>query len=161
MKNSETDKQMLLIGIGNIGRGDDGLGWEFVERVTNLGYHFMDYEFRYQLQVEDCELISKYDIVVFVDASHEPLDGGFELSRCTPGSHPYFATHAQTPEAILHLANSLYNKFPRTYTLAISGREWGFQNPLSLEAKNHLQSAFEFFVEEFLPTVEPVIAYGH
>jgi hydrogenase maturation protease len=152
---------MLLIGIGNSGRGDDGLGWEFIERVSGLGYDFLDYEFRYQLQVEDAELIANYDIIVFVDASHDQLDGGFEMRRCISASHSYFTTHAQAPEAILHLANNLYNRFPKSYTLAISGEKWEMENSLSLDAKNNLQAAFEFFVEIFLPTVEPVIAYSY
>ena len=91
--------KMLLIGIGNTGRGDDGLGWEFVERINDLGYDFLDYEYRYQLQVEDAELIARYDIVVFADASHQELDGGFELRRCISASHSYFTTHAQSPAA--------------------------------------------------------------
>jgi hydrogenase maturation protease len=166
MKNLKTDpiaigSSMLLIGIGNSGRGDDGLGWEFVERVNGLGYDFLDYEFRYQLQVEDAELIAKYDVVVFVDASRDELDGGFEMRRCISASHSFYTTHSQSPEAILHLASNLYNKFPKAYTLAISGKEWHLQTLLSFEAKNNLQSAFTFFVEDFLPTVQPVIAFNY
>jgi hydrogenase maturation protease len=161
MKNLETELSMLLIGIGNSGRGDDGLGWEFVERVNSMGYDFLDYEFRYQLQVEDAELIANYDVVIFVDASRDKLSGGFQVSRCISASHSFFSTHSQAPGAILHLANNLYNKFPKAYTLAISGKEWDLQTSLSFEAKNNLQAALSFFAEVFLPTVQPAIASSY
>ena len=74
MKNLKTDStRILLIGIGNSGRGDDGLGWKFTELVERSGYNFFDCEYRYQLQIEDTVLISKYDTVLFVDASQAAL----------------------------------------------------------------------------------------
>lgn len=161
MKKLKTDPGILLVGIGNSGRGDDGLGWDFVERINGLGYDFLDYEFRYQLQVEDAALISEYDIVIFVDASHEKLSGGFQMSRCISASHSFFSTHAQAPGAILHLANSLYTKFPKAYTLAISGKEWELQTSLSREAQRNLDSAVSFFIEQFLPTVQPKMVFSY
>jgi hydrogenase maturation protease len=161
MRNLKTEQSILLIGIGNNGRGDDGLGWQFVERISGLGLDFLDYEFRYQLQVEDAALISKYDVVIFADASHEKLSVGFQLSRCFPANHSFFSTHAQTPGAILYLANNLYAKYPKAYTLAISGKDWNLQTWLSREAQNNLEAAMSFFMELFLPTVQPRMAYSY
>lgn len=166
MKNLKTDptaigSNMLLIGIGNSGRGDDGLGWEFVERISAQGLDFLDYEFKYQLQVEDAALISKYDFVVFVDASREKLSGGFQLSRCISAEHSFFSTHSQAPGAILHLANNLYTKFPKAYTLAISGKEWDLQTSLSKEARKNLEAAVSFFLEQFLPTIQPKMVFSY
>ena len=160
MKNLKTDpiaigSCMLLVGIGNSGRGDDGLGWEFVERINALGFDSLDCEFRYQLQVEDAALISKYDVVVFVDATHDKLRSGFQMSRCISAPHSFFTSHAEAPGAILYLANELYTRFPKTYTLAISGTEWELQTSLSQEARRNLDTAVNFFIEQFLPTVQP------
>jgi hydrogenase maturation protease len=155
MKNSKTDPRILLIGIGNDGRGDDGLGWRFVEMIDSLGYDFLDYEFRYQLQVEDAATIADYDIVVFVDSSHARLSGGFEMRSCIAANHAFFSTHEQAPSAIVYLANTLYSKFPRAYTLAITGKNWELQTSLSREAETNLQSALSFFLEQFLPTAQP------
>ncbi len=160
MKNSKTDpvaigsNKILLIGIGNSGRGDDGLGWKFVEMIDGHGYDFLEHEFRYQLQVEDAALISDYDVVFFVDASHDKLNNGFQISRCISADQSFFSTHAQAPGAILYLANNLYSKFPKTYILAISGKEWGLNTSISKEAENNLQSALSFFIEEFLPGIQ-------
>src|SRR5215471_14416713 len=141
MKNLKTDPAILLVGIGNSGRGDDGLGWDFVERITAMGIDFLDYEFRYQLQVEDALLISEYDVVIFVDASNEKLNGGFQMSHCNPAIHSFFSTHEEAPGAILYLTNMLYSKFPKTYILAISGKEWELQTSLSKEAHRNLDAA--------------------
>jgi Ni,Fe-hydrogenase maturation factor len=58
----------LLIGIGNSGRADDGLGWAFLDEVEKTLPKNYDLEYRYQLQVEDAELISHYNTVFFIDA---------------------------------------------------------------------------------------------
>ena len=157
MKNLKTEPTTLLVGIGNNGRGDDGLGWEFVERITALGLNWLDYEFRYQLQVEDAALISDYDIVIFVDSSEEKLSGGFKMSRCVSAIHSFFSTHEEAPGAIVYLANTLYTKFPKAYTLAICAKEWGVETALSVEARKNLESALSFFIEQFLPSIQPKI----
>ena len=161
MKNLKTEPRILLIGIGNSARGDDGLGWEFVEKISSLGYDFLDYEFRYQLQVEDAAFIGRYDVVIFVDASHEKLSLGFQLNRCISAGHSFFSTHAQAPGAIVYLANHLYDKFPKAYTLAISGKDWELQTALSREATNNLDAAISFFIEQFLPTALPRFVFSY
>jgi len=157
MKELKNEPRTLLVGIGNSGRSDDGLGWKFIEEIGNLGYDFLNCEFRYQLQVEDALLVSEYDVVVFVDASQEKLTHGFEMMSCIASDCYFFTTHAQMPGAILFLTNRLYNKFPKAYTLAISGNEWELDTSLSTEAKHNLQAAVNFFVEEFLPTIQPAL----
>ena len=160
MKDLKTDpiaigSSLLLIGIGNSGRADDGLGWEFVERISILGFDSIDCEFRYQLQVEDAAMISNYDVVVFVDATHDKLRSGFQISRCISAPHAFFTTHAEAPGAILYLANGLYGRFPKAYVLVISGADWELGTSLSTEGRRNLDTAVNFFIEQFLPTVQP------
>ncbi|VGO14536.1 hypothetical protein PDESU_03099 [Pontiella desulfatans] len=59
----------LVIGYGNPGRLDDGLGPAFAERIQGLGLSGVTVESNYQLNIEDAELVSRYDTVVFADAS--------------------------------------------------------------------------------------------
>jgi hydrogenase maturation protease len=154
MKNSKTElPRILLIGIGNSGRGDDGLGWKFASLVSNAGYKFIDVEYRYQLQVEDSALVSEYECVIFVDASHTLLEGGFEIRSCKSAGHYYYSSHMQNPETILYLANDLYNKYPKAYTVVISGYSWDLGTTLSENAGKNLRSAFTFFVTDFLPAL--------
>lgn len=157
MKNLKTDSnRILLVGIGNSGRGDDGLGWKFADyfkEKTNSCFNPFDIEYRYQLQIEDTVLICKYDIVLFADASHLVLTNGFEIKPCTAASHYFYSSHMQSPETILYLANELYNKFPETYTIALTGYNWGLKTSLSKEAEKNLASAITFFSKDFLPEI--------
>ena len=65
MKKSD---KTIVIGIGNNGRQDDGLGWMFLDFLDEQNAN-IDLEYRYQLQIEDADLISNYDTVIFVDAT--------------------------------------------------------------------------------------------
>ena len=146
--------KVLFIGIGNCGRGDDGLGWEFTDRLKRYDCHFLDYEYRYQLQIEDTVLIARYDTVIFADASRAELEHGFEIEKCSAANHYFFSSHIQSPETILYLANDLYNKQPEAYTVAIAGNYWELETSLSKIAEENLQSAFTFFTKDFLPTIQ-------
>lgn len=154
----KTDQKILLIGIGNNYRGDDGLGWKFIELVESMGLNFMDCEYRYQLQVEDGALISEYDVVYFIDATYEKLNEGFELRPCVACDEEGISTHAQSPGAIVKLANDLYKKFPEAWVLAIAGASWELQTSLSEVAERNLVDAVSFFTELFFETdiTEPV-----
>jgi hydrogenase maturation protease len=155
MKNIKTDPaKILLISIGNCGRGDDGLGWQFAEWVQQAGNDQFDFEYRYQLQIEDSIIISEYEMVIFVDASHEILEKGFEIKPCVAAGHYFYSSHMQSPETILYLAGDLYNKYPEAYTIAIAGHYWELKTSLSKEAKRNLRSAFTFFENDFLPHIQ-------
>jgi len=150
----KTDQKILLIGIGNNCRGDDGLGWKFVELVEAMGFDFIHCEARYQLQVEDAALVSEYDIIYFVDASYEKLMDGFTIRPCIALAKEHFSSHSQTPEAILELTNSLYQKSPEAYILAIAGESWELETSLSEAANRNLIEAVSFFAELFFEVEE-------
>ena len=150
MKNIKIKKgKLLLIGIGNSGRKDDGLGWKFADYVNSLNLQDVDCEFRYQLQVEDALLVSHYDKVIFVDASHAKLSNGFQWRSCKPVSHYYFSSHIQKPETVLYLAKELYRSIPEAYILGIAGNDWGLGPGLSQKAEANLKRAMSFFDHKF------------
>jgi len=142
--------KMLLIGIGNCGRGDDGLGWSFADYIKEYFSDLFDVEYRYQLQVEDAELISRYRTVIFADASHEKLKEGFELKPCEAAAHYYFSSHMQSPETILFLSGKLFAGIPEAFSMAISGFEWELKTSLHDEAEKNLASAIDYFENNFL-----------
>ena len=71
---------ILIIGIGNNTRQDDGLGWCFLDSLLKEGYNEENLLYKYQLMVEDSELIADYDTVFFVDACISELKNGVELA---------------------------------------------------------------------------------
>jgi len=158
MNDSKTEKSgILIIGIGNNGRNDDGLGWKFVDIASQTMRGYFDVEYRYQLQIEDAELVSKYNKVIFADASQEAIQNGFEITMCKKAGHYFFSSHLQSPEAILYLAEMLYNKRPETFTLAIEGKNWGLGKSISKEAEKNLEKALAYFKKTFLPSIRPFI----
>jgi hydrogenase maturation protease len=162
MKNIKTDRsKILLVGIGNCGRGDDGLGWKFAELVKSTDHESIDIEYRYQLQIEDADLISQYDFVIFVDASQALLPDGFEVKPCTPAGHYFYSSHMQSPETILYLANLLYNKYPETYIIGITGYYWELKTSLSKESEKNLESAYNYFVNYFSKVFEHQLRRMH
>ena len=137
----------LILGIGNYGRQDDGLGWEFLDGLNEKKFKNVSMEYRYQLQIEDAELIGKFDTVVFVDASRNELENGYSWETCE-GSNTYsFSTHALMPETILYLSEHLYQHMPRAFVLEIQGHKWELKSGLTKKAKENLKKANTYFTE--------------
>lgn len=143
MNASNPESGIILIGIGNDGRRDDGLGWRFAEALA--GNPGLDIEFRYQLQVEDAERIARYPLAVFVDAARDPLPGGFSLDPCIPAPDAGFSTHRLDPEAVAWLAQTVFGARTECYILAISGYRWELRGGLTSRAQANLQRALEAF----------------
>lgn len=145
----ETKKTCLILGIGNYSRQDDGLGWEFLDllkKTPNTKFNF-NLEYRYQLQIEDAELLCQYDSVFFVDASKRILEDGFSLKKGIPINQYGFTSHSLSPETILFLSNQLYNHQPNAYIIEIEGFKWNLMNGLSINAKINLNNAFQYFLK--------------
>jgi hydrogenase maturation protease len=140
----------LLFGIGNSGRQDDGLGWAFLDRVERE----MDFpgrlEYRYQLQVEDAELVSRMEHVIFVDSYAGTLSEGFQFAPCNAEAGFEFTSHELSPGAVLFLCSSLYGHSPRADLLTIQGSCWGLRIGLSAVAMCNLDSAIHFFKQPLL-----------
>ena len=138
----------LLIGIGNSGRQDDGLGWAFLDALKETGQFPGQINYCYQLQVEDADLISQASQVIFIDAFKGKLKNGFQWHVCRASGDFAFTTHALSPEAILFLCQDLYQKDPPTYVLQIEGENWELKTGLTPKARENLKVALNFFVEQ-------------
>ncbi|MCB0580995.1 MAG: hydrogenase maturation protease [Phaeodactylibacter sp.] len=138
----------LLLGIGNSARRDDGLGWAFLDVIREQGQFAGEITYRYQLQVEDADVIRAYQTVIFVDALHQPLEAGFYWKPCLPVATFGFSTHALNPESVVALCQELYGEAPEAYTLGISGYDWELAEGLSRAAIINLRAALLFFEEK-------------
>jgi len=145
--------KILIFGIGNCGRADDGLGWAFIDKIKEYLPKNFDFEYKYQLQIEDAELISHYNEVYFVDAHKEQFEKGFIWGECHPKATHSFSTHELDPETVLYLAKSIYNKLPKSYILGISGLSFQLKIGLSDKAEINLSNALDFFNEKTLNLV--------
>ena len=144
--------KILIYGYGNSGRQDDGLGIEFIKClekwVRSVGLTDIELASDFQLKMEDAYAISDKDVVVFVDASDEPIES-FSLTRVEPsGLKTAFTTHAASASFILSLCNKLYKTNPITYLLHIKGYEWDFKEELTEDARLNLEKALTFIQEK-------------
>lgn len=146
----EYDNRILIIGIGNCGRADDGLGWAFLDYIIERFPEKFDCEYRYQLQVEDAELISHYPVVFFVDAHLNQYENGFSVADCQPYAAYGISSHELDPETVLHLSKNIYGKLPRAYIIGISGVDFQLQLGISDDGKQNLSHALDFFDEKIL-----------
>lgn len=143
------DHKTILIGIGNDGRADDALGWLFADQFADNSA--LEVTYRYQLQIEDAELISQYDCVVFVDASLQEMETGFNVQKCRPVAAVHFSTHQIDPGTILWLAREIYQAATVGYVLAIQGYEWELHQGLSTAAAQNFEKAIAHFRQVLLP----------
>lgn len=132
----------LIIGIGNNTRQDDGLGWCFLDALISAGFNEENLLYKYQLMVEDAELISEFETIVFVDACRTYLSKGFSIEELYPAENVSFSTHAVPPNQILNLCKTIYQKNPKAYVVKIQGYEWDYKIELSKKATINLKNAF-------------------
>ena len=137
--------KVLLIGFGNPGRLDDGLGPRLAEMLEPLNLPNLTVDSDYQLIVEDAAEVAKYDAVIFTDASTNGAEP-FWIKRIYPeATHLSFSSHSVSPQGIVSLAKELFNAEPEAYILGIRGYDFNeFAEKLSPKARENLQAAFEY-----------------
>jgi len=141
---SSLEKKILVIGYGNPGRLDDGLGPAFADAIESKNISGVTVDSDYQLTVEDSSSVSIHDIVIFADASVNGKEPFF-LKKITPKKDISFTTHSIDPESVLGLAYDLFNAKTIGYVLGIRGYDFNeFGMVLSKKAKNNLAKAVEY-----------------
>ena len=138
--------KILIYAFGNPGRMDDGLGNEFVNQIEywakQQGLHYIDFDSNYQLNIEDAETVTHYDIVLFVDASTEEIEN-FCFTEVDGKKDVAFTSHAASPGFIVNLCHTVFKKYPQVFLLHIKGYEWEFREGLTSRAKKNLSDAVE------------------
>jgi hydrogenase maturation protease len=138
------DGAVLVLGYGNTGRRDDGLGPQFAGTIEDMHLEGVSAEMKNQLSVEDASLVALHDAVLFVDAT---VDGPepFLFERIQPDFTLGFRTHHIEPAAVLALASGLFGAKTEGYVLGIRGYEFErFEEGLSQKAQKNLEAALEF-----------------
>ena len=147
--------KLLIFGIGNPGRQDDGLGPEFVERLKqNLNTSDtiqIDFDSNYQLNIEDAETITNYDQVLFADASVESFDS-YKLEKVLPSDAKVeFTMHAVSPSFIVDLSRKMFGKLPEVFVLHIKGYEWELGGKMTERAKFNLEQSI-IYIKRIIET---------
>jgi len=138
---------VLVIGYGNPGRLDDGLGPAFIAALEQANLPGVAVSTDYQLNVEDAADLVGIDVVLFADADcagPEP----FSVQPVVPATETLsFSTHSVSPEAVLAMARDIFNAEPDAFILGIRGYEFNeFGERLSDPAAANLAAAVQYVI---------------
>ncbi|CAK8715477.1 Hydrogenase maturation protease [Candidatus Electrothrix laxa] len=134
---------VLVYGFGNPGREDDGAGVALAEKIRAAALPGVTTDSNYQLNAEDALLLTEHDIIIFADATRNPVDG-FRFSRLEPDPSVSFTTHAMSPGSVLALCSQLYGKTPPVYMLEIAGTSFELCEGMTAEAAENTVAATRF-----------------
>lgn len=138
-----------MIGYGNPGRRDDGLGPALAAAMEAQGSPGLDVESDYQLTVEDSHAVAEHDLVIFADAALEGREPFYFrlLEPRLDGPAGGVSSHGVEAEEVLALAGQLFDARPEAYVLGIRGYEFNrFEEGLSERGQANLEAAKDFLI---------------
>ena len=141
--------RILVIGYGNPGRRDDGLGPAFAARLETLRLPGVTVEVDYQLAIEHAHLVAQHDVVVFADAAADIGDQSpFYLRSLAPAANADYSSHSVSPHAVLHLAAQCFGAHAGGWLLGIRPIDLeSFAEGLTPGAEANLSAALTAFCE--------------
>ncbi len=129
--------RVVVIGIGNPLRGDDGIGWHAAQRLEALAFppESVRVVTTHQLLPELAELLSRADLALFIDATVDGAASEIRIRDVPPQPGQTAFSHAFTPEALLHAARDWYGHAPRGLLFTIGGEDFGHTDALSEQVR--------------------------
>jgi hydrogenase maturation protease len=154
-------KRTLLIGYGNPDREDDGVAWHILRALSvKLGLPApdsyeddftqtaqMDFAFYLQLTPEIAEEIAAYEYVCFVDAHTGSIPEPVRLIGVDADFQRSPFTHHLTPQSLISICETIYNKKPDAALLSVRGYRFLFTRQLSQETAELVPQAVELIWE--------------
>ena len=148
--------RVLLLGFGNPGRQDDGLGPALAAAIEALRIPGVTVDADYQLMVDDAARFVDADLVILVDAAMEG-PGPYFVERVTPRSGSSFSSHGVEPPELVALARDLFQATPPVYLVGIRGYLFeSFEERLSPSAVGNLDAAVRFLAGSL--AADPAVA---
>lgn len=133
-------RRVLVLGYGNPGRQDDGLGPAAAAAIEKLNWPGVTTCDNYQLVIEDALEIADHDIVWFVDAARDGAEP-FDVRPLSAAPGITFTSHLVQPEALLAIADQCLGQLPEAYLVGIRGYEFEFLEGLTDRAEDNLARA--------------------
>ena len=125
--------RVLVIGIGNPLRSDDGLGWAVAEQLSARTDENLRVLKVHQLTPELAEAISEVDLAIFVDAGAHGTPGALTCDPVSVSEADLRFSHDVTPATLIQLARTLYGKAPLAYLVCVAGKTFEHGEALSPE----------------------------
>jgi len=146
---------VLVIGVGNPLRGDDGLGWHVIRGLrAALPAGGTELIACYQLTPELAEPVARARRVIFVDAADGEEPGAINVQPVDPGSStPAAFSHQLDPPALMHYAKQLYGSQPEAWTVSVNGKAYGYSETLSDVVRSSWGTVLNLIRDLTLPEV--------
>ncbi len=135
--------RILILGYGNPGRSDDGLGPLLAETVAGWGIDGVDAAWDYQLNIEHAAELARTDLALFADAALEAPEP-FGLTKLAPSNATHFSTHSMPPAAVLETCRTAWGRTPPSFVMALRGESFEMGEGLSDKAASRLEQALLF-----------------
>lgn len=131
---------ILIIGFGNVLRGDDAVGFHAARELEQLFRDDPDVEViaTQQLTPDLADDISRSSFVVFIDASYNEEPGTIHRMPVAPEPGPGGFTHHLNPTSLLQAAEQLYGDVPDAASVTLTGWSFDLSNKLSRGAQLRL-----------------------
>jgi hydrogenase maturation protease len=132
-----------VLGYGNPGRQDDGLGPAIVEELERMSLPATVLEADYQLTIEDAAELAEARWAIFVDAASQGPEP-FRARRLEPALTIQFSSHALSPESVLAICEDAYERRPEAVLVAVRGYGFELAEGLSARARENKRRALEY-----------------
>lgn len=161
---AEDAPRTLILGYGNVDRGDDGLGYYVVSELARCvdGIEVEPYDdiptglteqvdllFVRQLTPELAETLAEYDRVFFVDAHTGAYAEDLRMVEVESRYLPSALTHHMTAETLLDLTEVMFGRKVKGYLYSARGYDFDFTPHLS----ERTRAAAEQIIAELLRQV--------
>lgn len=129
--------RVLVIGIGNSLRGDDGVGWRLAAELAK-GAHV---RCLHQLTPELASDLAEVERALFIDAWLAPAGAAPSLQPVTPGGSEASESHRLEPAQLLSMAQVLYGAAPQASQLLVPAFAFPHGDALSPDLQRSLPAA--------------------
>jgi len=136
----------LVIGYGNLLRGDDGIGQTVATQVEEWEWKNVRSRPVHQLMPELAQELSEVNLAIFVDAA---LSGDkVTLSPLEPAPEQGLPWgHSLSPPRLLALCQWLYATAPQAWMISVPGVDFSDSDRLSPLAKERVKIALNYITE--------------
>lgn len=151
----------LIFGYGNLDRQDDGVAWHILSMLKHAlalpDPEFVDDEvngepelatlFQLQLTPELAETVAGFDRVCFIDAHTGAVPEQVHSEVLSPSFQHSPLTHHLTPQSLLSIIQTLYQKEIDALLISVRGYEFEFSQKLSIRTQQLVPLAVTDIIE--------------
>jgi hydrogenase maturation protease len=114
-------KHVLIIGIGNMLRSDDGVGIVVAQKLEKTLDQALIIACQ-QLTPELAKNLGEEDRVIIIDADQGSIPGQVTVKEIKPGDQAFNSlTHELDPATLLAISRELYGKCPKVFLITVTG----------------------------------------